>query len=352
MGINLLTTIICCCQEEIKSIIFELKHINLNIYNIVLVKTFEINGYTDVKEEIIIENIEKKDELITFIELINKIFNNNNAFSKKNISYIVKCFKNILSEHLKQDDQINHYLNNINNLSNNKYNIKDIKYYISLITLIYNKKNEISRESIIYFIKSIDYLFKDEKLLTEEEINFFIEQLKEIFLGGKKSNEMLTDINLNEKKIIKNNSRSDIATISYNIEEKKTINENENKSIKSSRSYTSYSQDSQKQINKMESEINDLKLEIERSMIKYGEKKILNKIKFLDENEKEEYLINIYLNDNSKCSSIIEAFYEEYPFFEEKKIKFSINGKTIKRNELIKNIGLNNSSLILIEHWD
>ena len=146
---------------------------------------------------------------------------------------------------------------------------------------------------------------------------------------------------------------SDLGTNMNIIEEKKTVNENENKSIKSSRSFSSYSKESQKQINKMKDEISDLKLEIERSMIKYGENKKLKKVKFLDENEKEEYLINIYLNDNDRFSSIIDNLYEKYPLFEEKKIKsFSVNGKTIKRNELIKNIELDNSSLILIEYWN
>ena len=103
----------------------------------------------------------------------------------------------------------------------------------------------------------------------------------------------------------------------------------------------------------MKGEISDLKLEIEKSMIKYGEDKKLKKIKFLDENEKEEYDINIYLSDNDKFSSVIDKFYEKYPLFEEKKIKaFNVNGKKIKRSDIIKNIELNASTIIVIEYWD
>ena len=100
----------------------------------------------------------------------------------------------------------------------------------------------------------------------------------------------------------------------------------------------------------MKNEIKDLRTVI-GSIILPEDKKELVKLTFLDENIKEEFPINVCVSETDKFSFIIDAFYEKYPEFEERGIKrFSIDGKKIQRNELFKNIKLDNKTKILIEY--
>ena len=139
--------------------------------------------------------------------------------------------------------------------------------------------------------------------------------------------------------------------IYFEEDNKSIIEEIEKKSIHSSRTFSNYSKNSQSQIIKMKNEIKDLKSIIESSLNLPENKKEKVEIIFIDENLKEEFPININISEIDKFSFIIEAFYENYPEFEEKGIKrFSINGKKIQRNELFKNIKLDNTTKILIEY--
>ena len=401
MGNSILNENLCCCfDKKILDIYFYLEDLDLDKCNIALIENYEINNEEKTSKDNSFKNIVKIKGLNKFIELINKIMHNFNHIPKENLSDVLKAFKNILSDILSLDE-IKSYIKNINEFQDNCLNLLYINNYISLFKLIYNKRNEIKESKINYFIESIYYLFKTKEVLNEDENKFFIEKLNEIFL----SKNLIEEKNINEhinietantkfmneinKIDFENKSRkSNITFSSIPENDKNKINEfldtNENKTenlcaynlintgcsiietntnlnfnaadenqsrkifMKSS-ILSSYSENSQHQIKKMQNEINDLKKEVEQFNI-VNNKKYMT-INFLDENEKEEFSIRSYLNENDKFSAVMDRFYEKYPQYEDKKIQFTINGKKIKRNESIKNLDLNCSSVI-IEDWN
>lgn len=401
MGNSILNENLCCCfDKKILDIYFYLEDLDLDKCNIALIENYEINNEEKTSKDNSFKNIVKIKGLNKFIELINKIMHNFNHIPKENLSDVLKAFKNILSDILSLDE-IKSYIKNINEFQDNCLNLLYINNYISLFKLIYNKRNEIKESKINYFIESIYYLFKTKEVLNEDENKFFIEKLNEIFL----SKNLIEEKNINEHTNIEtantkfmneinkidfeNKSRkSNITFSSIPENDKNKINEfldtNENKTenlcaynlinngcsiietntnlnfnaadenqskkifMKSS-ILSSYSENSQHQIKKMQNEINDLKKEVEQFNL-VNNKKYMT-INFLDENEKEEFSIRSYLNENDKFSAVMDRFYEKYPQYEDKKIQFTINGKKIKRNESIKNLDLNCSSVI-IEDWN
>ena len=65
----------------------------------------------------------------------------------------------------------------------------------------------------------------------------------------------------------------------------------------------------------------------------------------------QKYSLDIDVNEEDKFSVIIDELYEKYPEIEEKGVKrFLLNGDKIKRNELIKDIKINDCSKLEIEY--
>ena len=75
--------------------------------------------------------------------------------------------------------------------------------------------------------------------------------------------------------------------------------------------------------------------------------KRLIKLRFC--NKSEEFPIKLYLGEEDKFSLAINKFYEEFPEFEDKQIKFFFKGNRIRMSTLVKNINLDDSSKILIK---
>ena len=201
---------------------------------------------------------------------------------------------------------------------------------------IYNKRYEIGKDTIIYFLKTIYFELKKNKSLTNDELEFFYEKLSKIYLGKEDfCEENISD----EKKFDFTNKETDRIMLGQNEKEQEKIEECIC-SIKSSSNTSSYSQNSQNQISKMKEQIKDLKSELEKSQINHENKKFIQ-INFLDKAINKKLPIYVYVDENDKFSTIIEKFYEKYPDFEDKEIKtFTINGKRIKRNQIIKDIEL------------
>ena len=326
----------CFCGENIVSIEISLENTTSEKCDIILNKQAEINGFRLNEKIKIFDGVCKKYWTEKFLILINQIISNSNNFTKKNINRAKDSFGNILNEFLKRDEQ-ELYLKNFDGV-NKKNDLKTIKNFIDLFKLIYDNKKKIKDESIIYMIKSINYCLKNDNILDKNQLEFFINNLKEIYLLGIKfrvekiNNIEYSEIESRYKEEIDMNTHFDI------------------KSLKSKSSKSSYTNNSQSKINKMEEEIKDLKSYIENSILKTDKVKYIN-IKFLDEKLKEEFPLKIYLNYNDKFSSLIDKFYEKYPDYEERGIKrFIINGKAIKRNEIIEDIKLNDSDKILVEY--
>ena len=199
------------------------------------------------------------------------------------------------------------------------YNFKD---FISLLELIYSKKREIKNRELMNFIERIKYILERYELLEEDEIVFFVDQLKEIFIDKNDIEKIL--INNYE-----NFSQRDTNT-NFNDEKIKFMEELENKSVNSLNSFSSYSDNSQKQIMKMEKEIRKLNLELNKTK-RDNENKRLLKLIFYNQKENEEYFLNIFMNEEDKFSLIIDQLYEKYPDLEDKEIKkFLFNEKKLK----------------------
>ena len=323
---------ICCCSRKNTDIYFNIKKLGANRCSIILLKQIETLGFADEKETTIIEGIEEIPENEEFVEIINKIIKNINSISKQGI---IDCLSQILNDFLKEDCICKH-LEKINDLTKDNKNIESIEDLISLLKTIYNKRYEIGKDTIIYFLKTIYFELKKNKSLTNDELEFFYEKLSKIYLGKEDfCEENISD----EKKFDFTNKETDRIMLGQNEKEQEKIEECIC-SIKSSSNTSSYSQNSQNQISKMKEQIKDLKSELEKSQINHENKKFIQ-INFLDKAINKKLPIYVYVDENDKFSTIIEKFYEKYPDFEDKEIKtFTINGKRIKRNQIIKDIEL------------
>ena len=125
-------------------------------------------------------------------------------------------------------------------------------------------------------------------------------------------------------------------------------NQKKNQSI-SFNSFISYSENSQRQIIKMEKEIKILKSKIKNSKIVLEDKKN-TKIIFFDKEKNIEFPLEISYSDGETFSIIINDLFDKFPELEEKGIKkFIYNGKQVLRNKKIKEIGLINNSKIIIQ---
>ena len=171
--------------------------------------------------------------------------------------------------------------------------------------------------------------------MSENKIENFEKILNNIYLNNNEINK----IEKNEINFFSIRNRSNGDNITNN-------NEIDNKSSKSSfnRNIEKYSENSQEQIKKLEEKIK--MFEESYNGICY---KRLIKLRFY--NEKEEFPIKLYLGEEDKFSFSINKFYEEYPEFEDKQIKFFFKGKRIKMSRIVKNINLDDSSKILIEEY-
>ena len=318
-----------CCQNDVKRYKFLLKDTKEEKCNIIL--SYEDEILTQSNEDIILADVQKKDWIEELLDLINqKLFKINNL-SENTLLKTKRIFDNILNNFLVKDEKF-FYLKDFNNI--HKINdLQTINIFVKLFVLIHNRKEKISHKSISFFIESIATLLKEDKILDEIDLYFLKSKLNEIY---SKENEIEEE---NFNNVVNSNSISFIDNINVGTE----IGNRE------FANFSFYSKNSQTQIKKMGEEIKYLKSYIKKSNL--DDKKQYMEVKFLDEKIKEEFPINIYLSGDDKFGSLINEFYERYPEFEEKGIKkFLINGKSIKRSELIENIGLNNSTKILIEY--
>ena len=353
-----LAEILCCCLSDLTDISFNIrKSNNSNGYDIILFKQINTVGFVEETEKIIFENVENKEENITFLHIINKILKNINKISQEGIAI---SFNEILDEFLKEDE-ISLYLSKINSLNEDIKSIEGIEGFISLMKRIYRMRNEIRKESIIYIIKSLYLTLKKTKILTKDELKFLYKKLEKIFLE-KEDREDKEDLK-EDKKDSKEDKKDLTEDISHDEKmmnytnigtrigmsegcEQKNFNDF---SMNSSINVSFYSKSSQNQIKKMNEEIKELKSEIEKSHI--FENKQFVTINFLDKAINKKLPVNLFLHERDKFSTVIEKFYEKYPDFEEKEIKkFTINGEKIKRNQYIGNINVFTLSSICIDY--
>ena len=321
----------CCCLNDNDDYKFylEIRNWPLNKYTITL---YYIGKNTNNYEiSYVLENLEKKEGLKEFINMINKILEYISRKEPNNNLYLdVKFVFKRLFQSFLNDIEISNHLENIEIIFNDISKIYNFKDLISLLELIYSKKREIKNRELMNFIERIKYILERYELLEEDEIVFFVDQLKEIFIDKNDIEKIL--INNYE-----NFSQRDTNT-NFNDEKIKFMEELENKSVNSLNSFSSYSENSQKQIMKMEKEIRKLNLELNKTK-RDNENKRLLKLIFYNQKENEEYFLNIFINEEDKFSLIIDQLYEKYPDLEDKEIKkFLFNEKKIKRNELIKDI--------------
>ena len=335
----------CCCLNDNDDYKFylEIRNWPLNKYTITL---YYIGKNTNNYEiSYVLENLEKKEGLKEFINMINKILEYISRKEPNNNLYLdVKFVFKRLFQSFLNDIEISNHLENIEIIFNDISKIYNFKDLISLLELIYSKKREIKNRELMNFIERIKYILERYELLEEDEIVFFVDQLKEIFIDKNDIEKIL--INNYE-----NFSQRDTNT-NFNDEKIKFMEELENKSVNSLNSFSSYSENSQKQIMKMEKEIRKLNLELNKTK-RDNENKRLLKLIFYNQKENEEYFLNIFINEEDKFSLIIDQLYEKYPDLEDKEIKkFLFNEKKIKRNELIKDIKFYDISKIYIEHYN
>lgn len=312
-----------CCNSNIQKNYLKIVKSNFKLYNIIYIK--QINN-TDIEEETVFEQVKIKEDTQKFIDILNKIFNKINKLSKENISEFHNNIKNILSEFPNKDEK-----NEILQIAKG-FDLKSIKEYIKIFEYIYHNLNEIKNEIIIYFIQSINFLLKEINILDELEINIFINKIKEIFGQNNNLNgtNNMNNINIEREIILPNN-------ININSENK-SQDRNTINSFNSDISH--YSERTQNEIRQKQQEIYELQNFIEKNHI--NEKNIkLTKLIFKFENK--ELPIKMYIDKRDKFTKVIDYVFQEYPEIEEKGIrKFTINGKTIKSNDYIKDIDLEN----------
>ena len=340
---------ICYCQN-ILDINFHLQEIGLDKYNIWLIKNYEICGFKNSFEDIIFNKIEKIEGLEEFIILINKILHNFNLLPKEKLYNTLNSLKDVFSELAEKDNKVNSFFNDINAFQNNNLDLKSIKKWISLFVFIFDKKEEIEEDTIKYFIKSIYFLFKTKEVLNENENSFFNKKLKEIFLIKEIPKEKDKNFSINNTHLtIANRKNSEYSLFETNNNEISKI-ENDNKSMGTGGISENFFQSTNNSFY-FKSRNNTLIPDRQNQ-----EKQIfqINKyiITFSDEKEKEEYNLNIFLNENDNFSKVINIFYEFFPKFKGRNIIFTINRKQIKPNEPIKNYDFDNETKIFIEYLE
>ena len=204
---------------------------------------------------------------------------NINDISKINTLAFKSNLEIILTEFLNEKEKLL-YLKYFNDIINNKNDYTAINNFTQLFTIIYHNKNKANEETLTYFINSI--ILSLNKLFNKDDLMFFKNKLKEIFLQEK--NYKITKINnldFSEKRI-NNYCKEDSKLI---------IDEFEQKSIHSSKTFSNYSKNSQSQILKMKNEIKNLKSIIESSLNLLENKKENVEIIFIDENLKKNFLL-------------------------------------------------------------
>ena len=170
--------------------------------------------------------------------------------------------------------------------------------------------------------------------MSGKEFENFEEQLNNIYLDYDEINK----IEKNKINFFSARNKSIEDTITNN-------NEMNNKSFRSNLTngnIDSFSENSKDKIKILEEKIK--KFEENSSDNFY---KRLIKLRFCNDSEK--FPIKLYLGEEDKFSLAINKFYEEYPEFEDKQIKFFFKGNRIRMPTLVKNINLDDSSKIFIE---
>ena len=304
----------CCCNRKSQCFYFEIEDKDINHCNIILIANHEVNNEEDTKANYF-KNVLKDEDLTEFLKIINKIIKNFELIPKEKLFEILNSLK-VLSK-----DKIDFYLNLINNLQEKGLDKNFVDEFVSLFKFIYDRKDEIKKENINSFITKISHLFQKKEVLNEEENTFLIEKLNKLYFP--------------KNSIGKNNFIKYEDNSCDNANTGKEIL-NEIKSVKSS-TFSNYSKNSQHTIIKLEEKIKEME---KSNMI----------LTFLDEEEKEYFTLHIYLKENDIFSTVMEKFYEKYPEYKEKNIKFSINGKQIKISESIKKLNLSWPSTIIIEN--
>lgn len=203
----------CCClnDNDDYKFYFEIGNWPLNKYTITLYcigKNTNNYEFSDV-----LENLEKKEGLKEFINMINKILEYISRKEPNNNLYLdVKFVFKRLFQSFLNDIEISNHLENIEIIFNDISKIYNFKDLISLLELIYSKKREIKNRELMNFIERIKYILERYELLEEDEIVFFVDQLKEIFIDKNDIEKILinnyenfsqrdTNTNFNDEKI-------------------------------------------------------------------------------------------------------------------------------------------------------
>ena len=178
----------------------------------------------------------KNEPIFKLIELVNKIIAKFADNKFKNLTAFIIAFDNLLEYYL-DDDEIKRYNEIIKAKLNESTLEQKVKIFIDLLKNLYKINN---KKDIKNFIKTIKVLLVEDKILIDDEIKTFIEILNYYFFNnnideGESENTINTDINTEEDLIEKNSNHSFDSNVS------------------------SYSENSQNQIRKMEKEIKRLK---------------------------------------------------------------------------------------------
>ena len=128
MGSSLTNSSYCCCSNNIIGNFFSIENKNLNKCDIILTHQNDINGLITYHKIKILKEVEKKEGLEKFINILNYILdniNNGKFLSKNNSTFLKNNLEEILTEFLKEDEKFL-YLKYFNEIVNNKYDFKAI----------------------------------------------------------------------------------------------------------------------------------------------------------------------------------------------------------------------------------
>lgn len=314
----------CCCCYQNNNSVTDLKFILDNNKDIKL--QYYIGDNHGSKE--FLKNIEIKKEISDFIKIINEICKT--KISEDKIPLIERKLENIT----KTIDAGNNLKNNISDfasvLSGKDITERIIDEIFLLFINIYNNKNKINRKYFEDFINTIEYILKDEHITKKTELNKFINFLNELLLKNNNTEEENSS-SINSENSSENNDNYKINII-------------KDESFDMPTTFSTYSKHSKKKIMKLEKENRDLKKEIKKIKKSKNKNKKLYRLRFIY--NKQEYPIEIYLDENDKFFLAINKVVENYEDLEEIPQRFKYNDKIIKGSNLIKDINLDDSSKI------
>ena len=208
-----------CCL--VKNISYKFNIINSNI-----ICTSYANDYirNDIK---IFEGIKKEKDIEDLISLVNIIVNNiliSNCRKQKILIKELKIIFRRLFETFLSKNEISTNLEVIELFIKNGNN-DSLLNLIGIFKLIYSKKEEIKEEKLRNFICNIKFVFETNEILKEDNINKFENELNKIFF---EENDLNKYLNLESDNILTSDEKIEERQKLKFIDEEKILNKHLN----------------------------------------------------------------------------------------------------------------------------